>query len=323
MKSKSAPVISGIPQGSVLGPLLFVIYINDLPEEVTSNVFLFADDTKILRQVTSADDAIALQDDLNSLERWSEKWLLNFNADKCHVLTLGKFENIMHTHRYKINGDELDHVFEEKDLGVTIDSDLKFEDHMSLKIIKANAIMGLIRRSFSFLDCKLFKKLFITFVRPHLEYAQAVWAPHLIKHINMIENVQRRATKLVDGLNNVEYSDRLKRLNLPTLAYRRARGDMIEVYKHFHTYDKPTLSHSFKPRDRLSRKHNFQLVPNTSKDGIRGIQTNSFYHRTARTWNDLPRDIVNAENINIFKNKLDDLWTENPIKFSILRRNDS
>ena len=131
VESKSAAVLSGIPQGSVLEPLLFVIYINDLPEYVDSDVFLFADDTKVMRQVSSADDAVTLQRDLDSLERWSNDWLLKFNADKCHVLTLGKFENIMYTHRYQICGNELDHVFEEKDLGVTIDFELKFEHHIT------------------------------------------------------------------------------------------------------------------------------------------------------------------------------------------------
>ena len=100
--------------------------------------------------------------------------------------------NIKHTHRYKIHECELDHVFEEKGrLRVHIDEELEFEEHMSTKIKKANSIVGLIRRSFSYLDCKLFKKLYTTFVRPHLEYAQAVWSRHLIKHINMMEKVQR------------------------------------------------------------------------------------------------------------------------------------
>ena len=147
---------------------------------------------------------------------------------------------------------------------MTIDSELRFEEHISEKVKKANTIVGLIRRSFSFLDCQLFKKVYITFVRPHLEYAQAVWAPHLSKHINMIENVQIRATKLVDGF---DYTKRLKKLDLPTLAYRRARGDMIELFKHFHAYDKATLPQSFQPRNRISRIHNFQLLWKVPKDG--------------------------------------------------------
>ena len=99
-KSMSAPVLSGVPQGSVLGPLLFVIYINDLPDIVKSDL-LFADDTKISHQVSTPEDANLLQEDLKSLSKWAGTWLLEFNADKCHVLTLGRLENITHTERYK------------------------------------------------------------------------------------------------------------------------------------------------------------------------------------------------------------------------------
>ena len=132
-------------------------------------------------------------------------------------------------------------MFEEKDLGVIIDSELSFSEHVASKVRTANAIVGLIRRSCSFLDGTSFKKLSTAFVRPHLEYAQSVWSPHLRKHINMLENVQIRATKLVDGLARLDYPDRLKILNLPTLAYRRLRGDLIEIYKHFHHYDIETI----------------------------------------------------------------------------------
>ena len=131
-------VISRIPQGSVLGPLLFVLYINDLPDTVRSNILLFADDTKIFKQIKSRDDALQLQKDIDALNRWSEEWLLKFNTDKCHVLTLGKIDNILHTHRYTLYGDELAHAFEGKDLGVIIDMEMTFEEHMSLKIKKAN-----------------------------------------------------------------------------------------------------------------------------------------------------------------------------------------
>ena len=199
-KSFSAPVLSGIPQGSVLGPLLFVIYINDLPDNINSDSFLFADDTKILRQISSTEDSIQLQGDLKSLEEWSKKWLLRFNADKCHVLTLGKIEHIVHTHRYELYDEELDHVFEETDLGVTIDSNLKFEEHISKKVNKANSIVGLIRRSFAHLDGELFKKLYTTFVRPHLEYAQSVWSPSSQKLIDMLENVQKRQPRWLTDL---------------------------------------------------------------------------------------------------------------------------
>ena len=161
----------------------------------------------------------------------------------------------------------------------------------------------------------MFLKMYTSFVRPHLEYAQAVCAPFLRKYIIMIENVQIRATKLVDGLGKLKYKDRLTRLNLPTLAFRRIRGDMIDTYKHFHKYDTQILADSFQPRNRSSRQHNFQLHLPKSNDRMRGIQNNSFYFRIAKTWNNLPREVVNAININAFKNKLDEYWRHEPIKF--------
>ena len=175
---------------------------------------------------------------------------------------------------------------------------LKFQEHISAKVKKANSIVGLIRRSFSFLDYHLFIKLYITFVRPHLEYTQS----------HMIENVQIRATKVVDGLRNLSYTERPRKLHLPTLVYRRARGDMIDIYKHFNSHDKATLSQSFQPSKRQNRKHNFQLVWKLSKDGVRGLQKNSFYYRTTQAWNNLPSEVVNAVHINAFKNMLDKIW---------------
>ncbi len=115
--SARAAVGSGIPQGSVLGPLQFVIYINDLPDLISSDVYLFADDTKLVRDVASYADAAAMQRDLCALEEWSGKWLLKFHPGKCHILTLGKHENNACAFCYSLFGKELEHVFEEKDLG--------------------------------------------------------------------------------------------------------------------------------------------------------------------------------------------------------------
>ena len=152
----------------------------------------------------------------------------------------------------------MEQVFEEKDLGVHVDADLSFEEHIATKIMKANQIMGLIRRTFTYLDKESFKKLYTALVRPHLEYAQAVWS-HLKKYQDLAERVQTRATKLVDHMDALDYSERLKAINLPTLSFRRYRGDMIEVFKHFHKYDRSIISQSFQPRERPSRRHNFQL----------------------------------------------------------------
>ena len=154
-------------------------------------------------------------------------------------------------------------------------------------------------------------------MRPHVEYAQPVWSPYLRKHIKMIENVQIRATKLVDGLKNFDYAERLDKLGLPTLLHRRDRGDMIQIWKHFNSYDRSTLSSQFKVSPRSNRNHRYQLTWNRPKDWPQGIQTNSFYFRTPNVWNHLPKKVVEAKDIDTFKSLLDEAWINHPSKRSI------
>ena len=113
---------------------------------------------------------------------------------------------------------------------------------------------------------------------------------------------------------HMSYSERLKKLNLPSLVYRRARGDMIEIFKHFHFCDNCMLPKNFRHRNRPSRKHDYQLVWKTPKDGVRGLQANLFYFRVTKTWNELPKEIIHAKSIDSFKNKLDETWKNLPIK---------
>ena len=318
--SSEAPVLSGIPQGSVLGPLLFVLFINDLPASLTCPTWLFADDTKVASRITTLEDSERLQNDLHRLEQWSTAWLLKFHPDKCKVLTLGRHQDIPHAYRYKLFGQELEHVFEEKDLGITIDSDMLFENHMCLKVKKANQVMGLIRRVFSFLDANMFRRLYPVLVRSHLEYGQSVWSPHLRKHTQLLESVQIRATSKIDGFSNLSYAERLQALDLTTLAFRRPRGDMIEVYKHIHTYSSDVIPEIFRLTRRPARgdRHPLQIYEHLPKDGARGLQTNSFYFRVSKTWNQLPTEIVTAQSVNAFKNALDRHWHDHPLRLDHL-----
>ena len=309
-------VISGIPQGSVLGPLLFVIFINDLPEQIDSNILLFADDTKIFKEITKIDDSIMMQNDIYALEKWSNDWLLKFHPDKCHVLTIGKHSNIQHAHRYVLNDIELEHVFIEKDLGILIDSELTFQEHISKQVNKANSMLSLVRRSFTNLTASTFLLLYTSFVRPHLEYAQSVWCPKLRKFVNQLENVQRRATKLVDMYKHLSYSDRLKRLELPSLEFRRTFCDMVQVYKHIHIYHQDTTPNKLLRKVRPSRKHQYELIPNFANDGFLGPQTKSFYYRCVPTWNNLPREVVEAPTIKAFKAALSKAWSNHPLRYS-------
>ena len=131
-----------------------------------------------------------------------------------------------------------------------------------------------------------------------------------------MENVQRRATTLVDGFYRMSYSERLKKLNLSSLVYRRARGNMIEIFKHLHSFDNCTLLENFRPQNRPSRKHDYQLVWKAPKDRVLSLwlQENVFYYRVIKTWNELTKEIVYVKSMDLFKNKLDEVWQDLPIK---------
>ena len=173
--------------------------------------------------------------------------------------------------------------------GVYIDSDLTFIEHVTTKVRIANAILGQIRRSFSYLDGATFAILYKSFVRPHLEHLQSVWSPWLKKYINLIEAVQDRGTRLVDGFGALTYEERLRRLKLPTLTFRRLRGDMIKVFKHFTKYDRSTIAEIFVPKERRTQQHNRQLTDRNGNSKTRQIRNHSNSHRLYKSANHVRR----------------------------------
>ena len=229
--SSRADVLSGIPQGSILGPILFTIFINDLPESIQSNCRIFADDTKLYNISTNH---TAIQQDLFSLQKWSDTWNLHFNIAKCNVMHYGK-RNPNHAYCMKVNDQEIEINVceEEKDLGIIFDPHLSFDVHINKIINKANQMIGLIKRTFTYLNRDILVKLYKSLVRPHLEYGNIIWYPLLKKHSIAVERVQRRATKLLRECKNLSYMQRLKYLNLHSLKGRRIRGDLIVTYKIF------------------------------------------------------------------------------------------
>ena len=195
----------------------------------------------------------------------------------------------------------------EKDLGINVDPELKFSKHVEIQVNKANKILGLIRRSYDYMDGEILKYLYVSLVRPHLEFGNAVWSPRLIKDKNLIENVQRRATKLVPDFKDIPYEERLKRLKLPSMCYRRSRGDMIECYKY--THGQYLVNQDLLPRDidGVTRGHNLKLKKRFCNTTVR----HSFFSfRVVDTWNKLPPKVVNAPTLNSFKNRLDKLWSK-------------
>ena len=216
-------MISDIPQGSVLGPLLFVIFINDMPDEVKFNICkLFANDYKLYVIVNTATEN-KLQMDLRKLEEWSKKWQLPFNTTKCKVVHFG-YQNLQKT--YHLNGHAFESSHIEKVLGVTIDDNLKFHNHTAKAVKKANQFLGVMKKSYNTRDKIIICTLYKATVRLHLEYGNAMWGFFYQKDIKKIESIQRRATKLISQLKDKTYEERLREL-----VYRRRRGDMILMFK--------------------------------------------------------------------------------------------
>ena len=224
--SEWSNVISGVPQGSVLGPILFLLYINDIPSIVDSHLLLFADDIKFYRRIQSENDIIQLQKDINDLLNWFNTWLLNFNIPKCKVLRIG---TSTFPQNYTLNGTPLDNVQDMRDLGVIIDSKLNFHSHSTYIVSKANRLLGLIRKSFENISIQTLPMLYKSLVRPTLEYGNPIWGPYYVLDQQAVERVQRRATKMIQPLRDLPYHTRLHQLNLPSLTYRRRRGDMIII----------------------------------------------------------------------------------------------
>ena len=303
--SKTTPVSSGVPQGSVLGPCLFIYFINDLPEVIKCLSKIFADDTKAYKSILSVSDSEILQTSINKMVEWTDKWLIKFNSDKCKILHLGK-NNPKYKYYIK-QGEiikELSETICEKDLGVFIDQNLSFDFHISQTIKKARRIAGMIVRTIKNRFPIIMSSLFKSLVRPILEYANAVWCPYKKKHIHELEKVQRQFTKRIKGFKNLTYTQRLSRLNLPSLEFRRLRGDYIEVYKILHEIYDPITTDTLLTinSNNITRSNTLKL----KKRRVNYLPYQKFFtNRVINNWNRLPSDIVRAESLNIFKNKLD------------------
>lgn len=227
--SSPITVHSGVPQGSHLGPLLFLIFVNDLPEKLkSSNVLLYADDAKVFSIIRSYDDCVKLQKDFDNLSQWSNDNFLQLNIKKCKTLTFSRIKDTINFD-YHLSGSNLGRCEHFNDLGVTFDSKMTFKVHIDSIIAKAKSRLGLIKRyAKEFDDPYITKTLFVSLVRSILEFACQVWSPHYVTHINRIESVQKQfllfALRQLNWENRLilpPYRNRLLLLNLNTLEDRR------------------------------------------------------------------------------------------------------
>ena len=266
-KSAWATVLSGVPQGSVLGPLLFLIFINTIENNIDSKVLKFADDMKVFRVIGGNHDEDTLQIDLDRLVEWSRKWQMNFNFDKCKLMNIGR-EKIRTS--YQMGGQTLTKIEKEKDLGVIINTKLSVSDQVCAARRKALKMLGAIHRNVQYKNGKVICKLYSAFVRPHLEYCVQAWSPMFEKDCWLLERVQKRATKMVNGLRNLPYEDRLRTLDLFSLKYRRLRGDLIEVFKFIKGEETGYLSGLFEFDEKnRGRCHQYKLLVKYSRTRLR------------------------------------------------------
>ena len=219
--SESSTVDSGVPQGTVLGPILFLCHINDLPSSVSSQVRLFADDCLLYREINTFKDHLTLQQDLKQLKVWADTWGMHFNASKCYILSIKEKLNF----HYTLNSTILKHVTNNPYLGILFSQDLKWGDHIAKICKKANSTVGFLMRNLRNCPSGCKRNAYLSLVRSVLECGATLWDPYLQKDISKLEQVQRKAARFVSG----DYKSRtagsmqklLWKLDLPPLQVHR------------------------------------------------------------------------------------------------------
>ena len=264
-----------------------------MEDDISSKVLKFADDTKLFRKVTNDTDKQSLQDDLDKLVKWSEKWQMSLNFGKCKCIHIrhGNMDE-----EYKMGDAVLGRTTQEKDLGVTFCADMKVSEQCEIAASKGNQILGLNRRTANFTPVQ-------SNSRPHLEYCFQAWRPYRKNDIDKLERIQRRATKIIPELRDLNYESRLLQCGLMTLETRRLRGDQIEVFKTVNGYEDVDRNMFFKLKEgRRTRGHKAALVKEQCRLDMRKY---TFSQMVINEWNKLPNDCVNASSMNMFKNKID------------------
>ena len=290
-QSSELSIISGVIQGSCLGPLLFLLFINDITDILPTNCKckLYADDLKLYTSVNVGDcNTTAIQESLDVIYAWSRDWQLSISYAKCSLMFVGchgsKPNDVLAS--VHIGNHVMQSVDTVKDLGVHVDENLKFTTHINMTVAKAQSRANLIHKCFISKDPTTLIRAFTTYVRPILEYASSIWSPYLVSAVSKIESVQRTFTKRIRSMRNLSYAERLSALALESLETRRLRLDLIYLYKILFGRVDVEWSNMFEfaPASR-TRGHCYKLFVKRSRINIR---QKIFCNRIVSVWNSLP-----------------------------------
>ena len=305
--STKADVKSGVPQGTILGPLLFLCFINDLPSVVhpDTQARLFADDCLVYRSISSTEDQLKFQEDLHSLATWGLQWGMRFNTDKCHILTVSSSAQPL-SKLYEIDGSFLQHNDTATYLGIIIHRTLEFADHITEAVSKANKKLGFLKRNLKGCPPELKKTAYISLIRSGLEYGATIWDPHLETQKKAIEQVQNRAIRWCQGLSphqQCSITQLRKELQLRTLEERRLQQRLTLHFKIVHGVvvvtpedlgleaadGRTRSSHRHKYKEKRARTNRLKFSP---------------VYRSIPTWNRLPATVAEAGSVDTFKSRL-------------------
>jgi len=303
-KSEWHPVLSGVPQGSVLGPILFVIYINDIGRELRGSFFnLFADDTKLGKDLVTAEDTQELQEAIDGAARWSARWKMPFNVSKCKVMHIGRSNPRA---EYTMDGQRLASTEMERDVGIQVTPSMKWSEQCGKAAATATRVLGQITRAFSYRDRKTFLRLYKSYVRPHLEFSSPAWRPWLAKDIEILERVQIKAVNLIGGLKGSSYEEKLSELDLQSLAARRKEADLLLMQKVIHGKCKVrsekwiSVNNGNGPRTRAAIDPTRLAQPRARLE----LRSHFYTVRIPHEWNELPQALRETQSAARFKTEL-------------------